>query len=92
MWLISTLPGPHDYKSAGIVPALGHVGAGDLEECQLIRVEYRGGGALVCNTIRFTVSPSWGPTLAGRIYPDPGECRWRVEYRLGTLYRATLPP
>ena len=56
-----------------------------------IRVEYRGGGALVWNTIRFTVSPLWGPTLAGGIYPDPGGCRWRVEYRLGTLYRATLP-
>ena len=40
--VVSTLPGPHDYRSAGIAPALDHVGAGVLEECQPIRVEYRG--------------------------------------------------
>ena len=31
--MVSTLPGPHDYRSAGIAPALDHVGAGVLEEC-----------------------------------------------------------
>ena len=29
----SALPGPHDYRSAGIAPALDHVGAGVLEVC-----------------------------------------------------------
>ena len=36
--MVSTLPGTRDYRSAGIAPALDHVGAGVLEECQLNRV------------------------------------------------------
>ena len=71
--MVSTLPGPHDYRSAGIAPALDHVGAGVLEECQPIRVEYRGLGHLLVGTPHWITGSLWflppsglpeGPTLS----------------------------
>ena len=56
--MVSTLPGPHDYRSAGIAPALDHVGAGVLEECQPIRVEYRGLDHLLVGTPHWITGPS----------------------------------
>ena len=66
--MVSTLPGPHDYRSAGIAPALDHVGAGVLEECQPIRVEYRGLDHLLVGT------PHWitGPLGTATIRPARG--------------------
>ena len=70
--MVSTLPGPHDYRSAGIAPALDHVGAGVLEECQPIRVEYRGLDRLLVGTPHWITGPlelppsglPEGPTLS----------------------------
>ena len=70
--MVSTLPGPHDYRSAGIAPALDHVGAGVLEECQPIRVEYRGLDHLLVGTPHWITGPlelppsglPEGPTLS----------------------------
>ena len=71
--MVSTLPGPHDYRSAGIALALGHVGAGVLEECQPIRVEYRGLDHLLVGTPHWITGSLWflppsglpeGPTLS----------------------------
>ena len=66
--MVSTLPGPHDYRSAGIAPALDHVGAGVLEECQPIRVEYRGLDHLLVGTPHWiTVSPGTATVRPARV-------------------------
>ena len=80
--MVSTLPGPHDYRSAGIAPALDHVGAGVLEECQPIRVEYRGLDHLLVGTPHGSPVP-WNchrPACQSD-QPSPGENIPRIRRR-----------
>ena len=96
--MVSTLPGPHDYRSAGIAPALDHVGAGVLEECQPIRVEYRGLDHLLVGTPHWITGPSGSchrpacqrdlPLARGEIYHDyVGERSLASgEFRLAALF------
>ena len=96
--MVSTLPGPHDYRSAGIAPALDHVGAGVLEECQPIRVEYRGLDHLLVGTPHWITGPSGSchrpacqrdlPLARGEIYHEyVGERSLASgEFRLAALF------
>ena len=96
--MVSTLPGPHDYRSAGIAPALDHVGAGVFEECQPIRVEYRGLDHLLVGTPHWITGPSGSchrpacqrdlPLARGEIYHEyVGERSLAVgDFRLAALF------
>ena len=88
--MVSTLPGPHDYRSAAIAPALDHVGAGVLEECQPIRVECRGLDHLLVGTPHWITSPLWFLPASG-LPEGPTQSRGKYGNAVPGRHRPYLP-